>query len=214
MEGSTAAEWADGAAEYSPSVTVIRFDPPLPLLRGPVLADDEDAPAPSSGRFVLAFRDRESWRSAYGAAKSKIMVQCEAGARIGCSIAASNKCKPPFWKSLLKLKPSDLKEREECEEREMASCLASSKEACIKFSKEKCLPPFRDARIAIPGLFEKSEFGFWDPKSDGKLFGCENWKEEEFVERNIGDLKRGYYRGDVFLGGSSVESENESKFFR
>jgi hypothetical protein len=56
---------------------------------------------------------------------------------------------------------TDYQEREQCEEREMASCLESAKEACIKFSKEKCSAPFRDARIASEGLLENTDFTVW-----------------------------------------------------
>jgi hypothetical protein len=66
---------ADDVAEYSPSVTVVPFDPPLPLLRGPVPVDPTDDP--SSGPFVLAFPNKASWSFAYGAAQAKIKAQCE-----------------------------------------------------------------------------------------------------------------------------------------
>ncbi|KAJ0983035.1 hypothetical protein J5N97_011290 [Dioscorea zingiberensis] len=135
-----------GGEDFSPSATVVPFDPPIPLLRGPVPAGPEDDP--SAGPFVLAFNDAASWRSALDATRSKLIEQCEAGARVGCSITASNKCKPPWWKSLIGYTAADFAEREQCEEREMSSCLAVSKEACLHFAKEKCLPPFRDARIA------------------------------------------------------------------
>lgn len=46
-------------------------------------------------------------------------------------------------------KPTDLKEREQCEEREMESCFAVAKEKCIGFARDKCLSPFMDARIAV-----------------------------------------------------------------
>jgi hypothetical protein len=62
---------------------------------------------------------------------------------------------------------TDYQEREQCEEREMASCLESAKEACIKFSKEKCNAPFRDARIASEGLLENTDFTVWGAKHNG-----------------------------------------------
>ncbi|KAK1279909.1 hypothetical protein QJS04_geneDACA004834 [Acorus gramineus] len=132
--------------EFSASSTVVMFDRPVPLLRGPIRAGPSDDP--SMGTFVLAFRDPESWRSAFLATESKIVEQCEAGARMGCSISASKKCKPPWWKMLFGTNPGDIDERKRCEEREMSSCLEASKESCKKFAHEKCLPPFRDARIA------------------------------------------------------------------
>lgn len=127
------------------AATIVPFDPPVPLLRGPVatgLADE-----PSSRSFVLAFRDAASWRSAFRAAESKIVEQCVAGARVGCSISVSNTCKPPWWRIILGAKSMDFAEREQCEEREMSSCMASAKVACSKFAREKCLPAFQEARI-------------------------------------------------------------------
>ncbi|KAG0447548.1 hypothetical protein HPP92_028279 [Vanilla planifolia] len=131
---------------FSPSATLLTFDPPIPLLRGPVPAGPDDDP--SAGPFVLAFRDSMSWKSAFLATRSKIIEQCEAGARAGCSISVSNKCKPPWWKALFGAKSADLAERERCEEREMSSCLASAKDACISFAEQKCIPSFAGARIA------------------------------------------------------------------
>ncbi|XP_042483782.1 receptor-like protein 7 [Macadamia integrifolia] len=80
---------------------------------------------------------------------SEIPQLWPAGARIGCSISASNKCKPPWWRSLFGGATVDVAACEHCEELEMASCLAVSKESCHKLGKEKCLPPFPDARIAL-----------------------------------------------------------------
>ncbi|KAJ6805472.1 uncharacterized protein M6B38_180655 [Iris pallida] len=74
----------------------------------------------------------------------------KAGARVGCSISASSKCKLPWWKQLFGVvSEADYAERERCEEGEMSACLAASKESCVQFAKDKCLPPFRDARIAF-----------------------------------------------------------------
>ena len=90
----------------------------------------------------------------------------QAGARSGCSITASRKCKPPWWKGLFGAAPTDYEERERCEEREMAACLEAAKEACITFAKEKCIAPFRDARIASDGLLENTDFDVWSAGSD------------------------------------------------
>ncbi|KAG7980109.1 hypothetical protein I3843_05G164700 [Carya illinoinensis] len=106
--------------DYSAASTVITFDLPLPLLRGPIharLADD-----PTAGPYLLAFWDSQAWTSALQACQSKIFQQCESGARVGCSLAASDKCKPPWWRAVIDRKPTDLRERERCEEREMEGC--------------------------------------------------------------------------------------------
>ncbi|KAF7804711.1 uncharacterized protein G2W53_043822 [Senna tora] len=137
----------DNLDDYSPFSTVINFARPIPLLRGPLPAGPSDDP--SSGPYVLAFRDSQAWISSYRACERKIIQQCQEGARIGCAISASSKCKPPWWKALLGAKPTDLKERELCEEREMENCFAAAKEKCIGFARDKCLNPFKDARIAV-----------------------------------------------------------------
>lgn len=133
--------------DYSPSSTVINFDRPIPLLRGPLPAGLSDDP--SAGPYVLAFRDSQAWISSYRACERKIIQQCQEGARIGCAISASSQCKPPWWKALMGAKPTDSKERELCEEREMENCFAVAKEKCVGFAMDKCLNPFRDARIAV-----------------------------------------------------------------
>ncbi|KAG7994118.1 hypothetical protein I3843_01G040100 [Carya illinoinensis] len=46
-------------------------------------------------------------------------------------------------------KPTDLREREWCEEREMEGCFVAAKEKCVGFARDKCATPFRDARIAV-----------------------------------------------------------------
>ncbi|KAG8090536.1 hypothetical protein GUJ93_ZPchr0011g26925 [Zizania palustris] len=142
--------------DYSPAATVVRFDPPLPLLRAPVPSSPDSGEPP-----VLAFRDAASWRAAWEAAEAALLSQCEAGARSGCSITASRKCKPPWWKGFFGGAPTDYQERERCEEHEMAACLEAAREACVKFAKEKCVEPFRDARIACDGLLEKTNFTVW-----------------------------------------------------
>ncbi|KAI4301190.1 hypothetical protein L6164_034494 [Bauhinia variegata] len=134
--------------EYSPSSTVVNFERPVPLLRGPLPAGSDD---PRAGPYVLAFRDPQAWAAAYRACEHRIIQQCEEGARIGCAISSSSTCKPPWWKSLMGFKVTDLKERELCEEREMANCFAAAKDKCIGFARDKCLSPFRDARIAVKG---------------------------------------------------------------
>ncbi|KAL3531294.1 hypothetical protein ACH5RR_010616 [Cinchona calisaya] len=137
--------------DYKPSATLISFDRPIPLLRGPLKAGPSDNP--EAGPFLLAFKNPESWASSYQSCKSQITQQCEAGARIGCSLAASNKCKPPWWKTLLGLAPKqDYTERAKCEEREMEACVQTAKEKCREFAKNKCLMAFMDARIAVQGL--------------------------------------------------------------
>ncbi|KAJ0110389.1 hypothetical protein Patl1_03287 [Pistacia atlantica] len=118
--------------EYSASSTTVKFDQPIPLLRGPI---------PAAGPYLLAFRSPKSWAAAYRSCESKILSQCEEGARIGCAINASNKCKPPWWRNLIG-------EREECEVREMEACLVVAKEKCVGLAKEKLLKPFGEARIA------------------------------------------------------------------
>ncbi|XP_027353064.1 uncharacterized protein LOC113863619 [Abrus precatorius] len=133
--------------DYSPSSTVIKFDRPISLLRGPLPAGPSDDP--SAGPYVLAFRDSRAWASSFIVCERKIVAQCEDGARIGCAVSASRKCKPPWWKAVVGPKLSDLKERELCEAREMAECFAAAKEKCVGFARDKCLLPFRDARIKV-----------------------------------------------------------------
>lgn len=145
---STATEQDPKLDEYSPSATLITFDPPLPLLRVPLAARHRDKPA--AGPLVLAFKDLNSWDSAFRACQSKIVAQCEEGARIGCAVSASNKCAPPWWAPIVGRKVN-LKEREECEVREMKECVVAGKEKCIAFATEKCLKPFIGARIGVCG---------------------------------------------------------------
>ncbi|GMH02388.1 hypothetical protein Nepgr_004227 [Nepenthes gracilis] len=149
--------------DYSPSSTLIPFDRPLSLLRGPVLAGPTDNP--SIGPYILAFRDPQSFLSAYKFCERKILEQCEAGVRIGCSISASNKCRPPWWKALFGGNKIDFRERERCEEREMAICIEASKDKCVKFAKEKCKGPFMSARIAVRERKLRE-------KEVGKLISC------------------------------------------
>ncbi|MCL7034755.1 hypothetical protein MKW94_024599 [Papaver nudicaule] len=104
--------------DFSASATLILFKSPVPPLRIPIPAGLSDDP--SKGPFVLAFRDIPSWKSAFQACESKIIEQCQGGARIDCSINASSKCRPPWWRTLLGGAPMDLSEREQCEERDVS----------------------------------------------------------------------------------------------
>lgn len=63
--------------DYTPAVTLVHFDHPIPLLRGALPAGTSDDP--SLGSFVLAFKDASSWRSAYINTESKINSQCMVG---------------------------------------------------------------------------------------------------------------------------------------
>ncbi|KAG1342570.1 putative tRNA sulfurtransferase [Cocos nucifera] len=197
--------------EFSASATVVPFDPPLPLLRGPVPAGFSDDP--SAGPFVLAFRDAGSWRFAFRATEAKIIEQCEAGARVGCSISASNKCKPPWWKTLFGVSAADFAEREKCEEREVASCLAASKEACIQFAKEKCLSPFRDARIASIDLKGNLQLDFGAPDTAKNISEARCTEPKSFCfdqetsyDVAIFNLETTNYRGSILLEKSAVEN--------
>ncbi|KAI4319480.1 hypothetical protein MLD38_033071 [Melastoma candidum] len=133
------------SGDYSPSATTLRFDRPLPLLRGPLPADPLDCP--SAGPYVLAFRDYASWLSAFASSRDRVIEQCEEGARIGCAVGASRKCAPPWWD----FKKVDLKAKEECEVREMNECLVVAKEKCAGFADDKCRRPFLSARVAVRG---------------------------------------------------------------
>ena len=62
----------DSAEDYSAAATVVRFDPPLPLLRAPV-----PSPASGDGPVVLAFRNAASWRAAWEVAEASLVSQCE-----------------------------------------------------------------------------------------------------------------------------------------
>ncbi|EES08851.1 uncharacterized protein LOC8068294 [Sorghum bicolor] len=195
---------ADGSAEdYSAEATLVRFDPPLPLLRAPVRS-----PAPSGEGPVLAFRDAASWRAAWEAAEANLVSQCEAGARSGCSISASRKCKPPWWKGLFVAAPTDYEERERCEEREMAACLEAAKEACIKFAKAKCIGPFRDARIASEGLVENTDFHVWGAAADksSSTSACALNNQQSFSP----DPGATNYRGSDVLDSLSSKENNSS----
>ncbi|XP_058108699.1 uncharacterized protein LOC131251776 [Magnolia sinica] len=205
--------------DLSASATVIAFDPPIPLLRGPLPAGRSDDP--SIGPFVLAFRDERSWRSAYQVTESKIIEQCEAGARVGCSINASAKCKPPWWKAMFGATAMDFSEREQCEEREMSACLVAARESCVQFAKDKCLPVFRDARIALP--YQKGVGGllFWANPTSNSKSSAEVAELEPITSCQLGfghsskcDAEETNYRGSVLLEGgiSTGASEDESSY--
>lgn len=140
--------------EYSAAATLIPFDRPIPLLRRPVPAAPPDDP------FVLAFQNPQSWSTAYKACELQITQQCDAGARIGCSINASTKCSLPWWKNLIGASKVNFEEREKCEDREMAICVEASKEKCRTFAKDKCWPAFRDARIAVLSGNKRMNWGY------------------------------------------------------
>ncbi|XP_020593252.1 uncharacterized protein LOC110033565 isoform X3 [Phalaenopsis equestris] len=78
-------KWESDPEDFSPSATIVPFDPPLPLLRAPMKAGLGDRP--SAGSFVLAFKDAASWRSAFRATESKILEQCELAELAGFSLA-------------------------------------------------------------------------------------------------------------------------------
>ncbi|KAF8685305.1 hypothetical protein HU200_044046 [Digitaria exilis] len=188
----------DSAEDYSEAATVVRFDPPLPLLRAPV-----SSAAPGVAP-VLAFRDAASWKAAWDAAEASLISQCEAGARSGCSISASRKCNPPWWKGLFGGAPTDYEERERCEEREMAACLKEAKEACITFAKGKCIGPFRDARIASGALLENTDFDVWGAGSDKKSSFAMNNQQPFNTDPSVTS-----YRGsDLIDSLSSKDNDN------
>ncbi|CAA6658709.1 unnamed protein product [Spirodela intermedia] len=139
------------AEDLSASSTLVHFDRPLPLLRVPLLAGASDDP--SAGPFVLAFRDADSWRAAFRSTEARVVEQCEAGARVGCSLSASKKCSPPWWKTLLA---------------SAALTLLRGRSAksgpCSRFAREKCLPAFRDARISSVGPTGFPQLGSENPK--------------------------------------------------
>ncbi|KAL7151473.1 hypothetical protein ABFS83_04G033800 [Erythranthe nasuta] len=139
------------AEDYSAAATLISFPRRIPLLRGPIKATQSDDPSP--GSYILAFKNPRAWAAAYESSKSQIISQCEAGSRIGCSISASSKCKPPWWKILLGISSKqDYSEREKCEEIEMRACFAAAKEKCGVFANQRCAPAFENARIQVSGL--------------------------------------------------------------
>ncbi|TYI25988.1 hypothetical protein ES332_A05G084800v1 [Gossypium tomentosum] len=133
--------------EYFASWTTIKFECPFPLLGGLIPAGTSDDP--SSGPYILTFKELPFWVAAYKSCETKIMFQCEEYARIGCAIIASNKCKPAWWQSLIGWKSMDLTKREQCERIETKACLVVANEKCVGFTKVKCMTPFLNARITV-----------------------------------------------------------------
>ncbi|KAL1197606.1 hypothetical protein V5N11_007160 [Cardamine amara subsp. amara] len=125
--------------DYSAATTTVVFDRPIPLLRGPVPAGGSEL-----GPYVLAFRSLDSWATAFKRCETLIKEQCEEGAKIGCAVAASKNCKPPWWRG-----SGDMREREKCEEQEFEGCVTAAKHKCAGFAKDKCSGAFLDARIAV-----------------------------------------------------------------
>ncbi|KAL1816723.1 hypothetical protein ACET3Z_019297 [Daucus carota] len=179
--------------EYSASSTLIPFPTPLPLLRQPIPASRPDDP--SLGPFLLAFPDPQSWSSSLSSCQSQITHQCESGSRVGCSIAASHKCKPPWWKPLIGLSNQDFREREACEVREMERCVEESRGKCVSFAREKCVSVFRDARVAV-------DWRNGDRRSVGKLV----WLATLMGSQSVGfeflrsQVAVSSYRGSELLG--------------
>ncbi|KAK1428339.1 hypothetical protein QVD17_17172 [Tagetes erecta] len=132
--------------DYSPAETLITFDRPIPLLRQPTPAGEDNS-------LILTFKNPHSFASAYKSCESNIIHQCETGARIACSVTASRNCAPPWWKTLTggNVSKQDLIDREKCEEREMAECVERSRISCRKLAEDKCWPAFRDARVVVTG---------------------------------------------------------------
>ncbi|PHT67047.1 hypothetical protein T459_31472 [Capsicum annuum] len=194
--------------EYSASKTLIPFDRSVPLLRGPIKAGSHEE---SAGRFILAFKDPISWTSAYKACVSQVTQQCESGARIGCSIAASDKCKTPWWKSFTgSASNQDFAERARCEEREMETCLEAAKGKCHEFAKQKCFPAFRDARIAVkdssPKINKKelSRLISW-VNSGEKYQIADLWRLDRPWLEFKAQLEVSYCKGSDILGSDDTE---------
>jgi len=138
--------------DLSPAATTVAFDPVLPLVRIPVAAGEGDDT--SKGPYVLAFRNEQTWRQSWLNCQDKIASQCEAGAKVGCSISAAKACQAPWWMTyfpFLNKAQHDQSSREECERREMTECLRSSQERCTGYAREICDPIFSNVRIAAPG---------------------------------------------------------------
>ncbi|XP_057859182.2 uncharacterized protein LOC131068006 isoform X3 [Cryptomeria japonica] len=150
-----------------------------------------------------------------------------AGARMGCSVGASNKCKPPWWKYLFhigKVSSDQIAEREACEEHEMKTCVLASRDACIKYAKDTCRPTFENARIAKPNqnidsIFTTQNYktvNCWNSKSGVKSDKRLDGKLEEPICSSESDLsstkKREFettYRGRTLLGEASSERHQE-----
>ncbi|KAK1399100.1 putative tRNA sulfurtransferase [Heracleum sosnowskyi] len=179
--------------DYSASSTLIPFSTPLPLLRQPIPVSQPDDP--SLGPFTLAFKTPQSFTQSFTSCQSQITHQCESGSRAGCSISASNKCKPIWWKPLIGLSNLDFKEREVCEEREMERCFLEAKGKCVSFGREKCVGVFREARVAV-------DWRNGDKRSVGKLVWLASLMESEslgfeFLRSRVAVTS---YRGCELLG--------------
>ncbi|KAL8548157.1 hypothetical protein ACS0TY_007469 [Phlomoides rotata] len=199
--------------DYSAAATLIPFPRSLPLLRGPIKASPSDDP--SSGPYLLAFKNQRAWATAYENCKAQIISQCESGARIGCSIAASNKCKPPWWRVLLGVySKQDFSERAKCEEIEMEACFAAAKDKCGGFAKQKCYPAFKNARIEVSGL-ELKKVDWKDAFrlisvvcfGNEKSYGVEFWG----MDKSWGEFRQKYevtnVRGRDLLGSDETDIE-------
>eukprot|EP00250_Pteridium_aquilinum_P004048 c14293_g1_i1 orf=121-681(+) len=155
--------------------TTVAFEPTIPILRVPLPATEEDDP--SKGPFVLAFQDEDSWLKAWHSCEVNIAERCEAGARMGCSVNASKKCKPPWWRNRLPFfhnVKNQYEDREACEEREMQSCLADAKDKCTDYAKDTCKGGFSEARIV-------DSLAPLDPKSPQRYRFLKRISREESV---------------------------------
>ncbi|GAA0165116.1 hypothetical protein LIER_20599 [Lithospermum erythrorhizon] len=180
--------------EYSPSATIISFSKARPLLRVPIETPEHS--------FLLAFKNPQSWSTSYDSCISQITQQCEAASRIGCSLSASHKCKPPFWKTALGVSKQDFAQRAQCEHQEMEACLLAARESCCHFSKNKCFPAFRDAKVVVDGFVQWREVG----KLIGFVCQDRNIIKIEFMEpqKTLLRIKKGLginiCRGEDLMG--------------
>ncbi|KAI3449694.1 hypothetical protein Pfo_006359 [Paulownia fortunei] len=199
--------------DYSAAATLIPFPRPLPLLRGPIKASPSDDP--SSGPYLLAFKNPRAWAAAYENCKAQITAQCESGARIGCSISASSKCKPPWWKIHFGTSSKrDFSEREKCEEIEMEACFVAARERCSVFAKQRCGPAFKNARIELTG----SDLKVVDWKDVSRLISGVCFSNEKSygvgiwgVDKSWGEFRQKYevtsVRGRDLLGSDEANIE-------
>ncbi|KAL6564407.1 hypothetical protein OROMI_015857 [Orobanche minor] len=200
--------------DYSASATLIPFPRPLPLLRGPIKAGPPDDP--SSGPYLLAFKNPRAWAAAYKNSEAQIISQCQSGTRIGCSILASSKCRPPWWKTILGISSKqDFSERHKCEEREMEACFVAAKERCGDFAKQRCWPAFKDARIEVSG----SDLKVVDRKDVSRLISGVCFANEKRygvglwgVDKSWGEFRRKYevtnVRGSDLLRSDEVNIDD------
>eukprot|EP01018_Ginkgo_biloba_P011063 Gb_27688 [translate_table: standard] len=200
------------SADLSPAATTIAFDPVIPLLRVPLQAGENDDP--SKGPYVLAFKDEDSWHRAWLACESRLSEQCEVGARMGCSIGVSNKCKPPWWKNLFhfgKLTSRQIEEREACEEREMTACVIASRDTCAQYARDTCRPAFADARIAKLNQKIDSRFTTHNFKRVRRWNGKSNVKSaDQRLDAKLTDLTRPSEYGSPLYGIDKVTNTPET----